>query len=321
MQRVLFLLIVAVVAVHAFNKTHFPAPHKRHIADANAGGEWYVRLPAPASWPDVMAMISALSGTCSVRSVTQTQFQTSMVLVCADLTGEQIQALINSAVAPLLGVANVGGLVATNDRVQHADVAAVSTVTTQSNAPVQLDVMDTPVTSGPAYAQDTLFHYTLCGTGIRTYTVDTGAKCTHAELSGRCVAWLNTLDGGSAVDGHGHGTHVASLIVGTTYGPAKCATLYAVKALDDEGYGTVSSVCDAIDAILDECLGNAAARPSVINLSLNGPKSSAIDSALLQLAQQCPCVIVVAAGNNAENACLSSPAGTFHANSHLTLTP
>jgi subtilisin family serine protease len=222
------------------------------------------------------------------------------------LAEPDIQTLMNAHVAPLWGVANVGALVVPNHRYTHAGAA---TPVTQSNAPVQLDVLDTAPGSSVAYVRDQLFHYAYQGAGIRAYTIDTGIIPTHSEFGTRAHAWINTVNGGSPLDGHGHGTHVASLIGGATFGVAKAVVIYAVKALDNDGYGTVASVCDGAVAVQEECAQTAADGPIVINLSLNGPKSSAIDSALATLSQQCSCAIAVAAGNNGVDACGSSPAG------------
>lgn len=48
----------------------------------------------------------------------------------------------------------------------------------------------------------------------------------------------------AAEDGNGHGTHVASTIVGTDRGVAKSAKVYAVKVLRSSGYGSNADVID-----------------------------------------------------------------------------
>lgn len=308
--RVLLLLLLVAHAAHAFNKTHFAAgPIKRSAAAAR--DEFYARLPGPATWDEVGRAINALQdvsgGACTVRSVTQTALQTALVVACPGRSADVVLDWINAAIAPVLGVANVGAMVEVNGRVEHA-----TSVTTQMSAPWSLDVLDTTLGASAAFERDQRFHYAYTGAGIIIYTVDTGVDGALAEFAtGRATGWLNTVDGsGSVLDGHGHGTHVASLAIGRTFGVAKGATLRAIKALDNDGYGDVGSVCDAIAAVLEECAGgDSNSNGIVINLSINGPKSSAIDSALAQLAQMCSCAIVVAAGNNGGDACTSSPAG------------
>ncbi len=304
----LFLLLLpATLCWGKLNMTRWPRPsppppggHERRVAAS--GVDYYIRLPAPATWTQVMDLITALdvmsNHTCSVIGVTQASFQTSMVIAnCAE---SLVQQWLSNTAAPHLGVANVGGLVDVNSQVKIA-----GSVTTQSGVAWNLDTLDSGATL------DGLYHYAYNATGLTVFIIDTGVVPTLSEFApnGRVVAWLNTVNGGSALDGHGHGTAVASLIGGVLYGVAKGVSINAIKALDDGGYGTVSSVCDAIAAAHDECMENPDARPTVINLSLNGPKSSAIESALSQLVSQCPCVVTVAAGNNAADACQSSPAG------------
>jgi hypothetical protein len=206
MGRHPFVLVALLLLLHsaaAFNKTFFSyPPHKRvadTVADAAAvaaptgGDEYYVKLPAPATWPEVAAAISALTaasnGACAVRSVTQASFQTSMVVVCTDVSAADIQALMNTHVAPLWGVANVGALVVPNERYAHAAPALV-----QANAPVHLDVLDTPINAGPPYVRDQLFHYAYRGVGIRAFVIDTGVVASHGEFGGRAHEWLNTVD-------------------------------------------------------------------------------------------------------------------------------
>jgi subtilisin family serine protease len=81
--------------------------------------------------------------------------------------------------------------------------------------------------------------------------IDTGVAAGHADLGGR-VGWgANTVGTGfttgadSAADGNGHGTHVAGIISAQdndmgTVGVAPQAQLYAMKALADDGTGTLS---------------------------------------------------------------------------------
>jgi len=173
---------------------------------------------------------------------------------------------------------------------------------TQSSAPYPLDRMD----SRPL-AYDGLYHYYGTGTGVKMYTIDTGVRATHNEFTGRATAWLNTLTGGSAADDNGHGTHVASLMIGVTYGMSKAATLKATKALDNNGVGSVSSVVSAIVAVNDDC----AASPNdlyVINMSLEGPVSDSICSALNSLRSTCHIALAVASGNSGQSTSLNSPA-------------
>jgi subtilisin family serine protease len=109
-------------------------------------------------------------------------------------------------------------------------------------------------------------------------------------------------------DGNGHGTHVAGTIGSTTYGVAKEVNLYAIKVLDDTGNGRNSDVIAGIDMVI------RAAKPgqTVINMSLGGGQSVALNSAV-NAAYSAGVVVVVAAGNNGADACMFSPAGAADA--------
>ncbi len=53
------------------------------------------------------------------------------------------------------------------------------------------------------------------------YVVDTGINIAHQDFEGRAVWGLTAPNGDDDVDGNGHGTHVASTIVGKDFGVAK----------------------------------------------------------------------------------------------------
>jgi subtilisin family serine protease len=171
----------------------------------------------------------------------------------------------------------------------------------QTGAPWHLDRLD----SQPLVL-DTHYNYFSLGAGVTIYIIDTGVRASHHEFSGRAVALANTLDLTGPADCNGHGTHVSSLAAGITYGVAKEASIRVIKALDCGGSGTVFSVAAALALVGDECAA-APDDPFVINLSLNGPPSATLDSALTNVLNACHAIATVAAGNSAANACSYSP--------------
>lgn len=57
------------------------------------------------------------------------------------------------------------------------------------------------------------------------------------DFEGR-VTWVARVYGDNDYDDHSHGTHCAGTIAGKTYGVAKKASLFAIKAFNAAGGGT-----------------------------------------------------------------------------------
>lgn len=144
------------------------------------------------------------------------------------------------------------------------------------------------------------------GVGVRVYVVDTGVRATHSELAGRVVSGLNVVpDGRGTDDCQGHGTHVAGTISGRLYGVAKQSTVVPVRVLDCSGSGSYSQLLTALNWIKSDALNNPA--ESVVNMSLGGPFSSALNAKVNELVSA-GIPVVVAAGNEGQSSCNASPA-------------
>jgi hypothetical protein len=70
----------------------------------------------------------------------------------------------------------------------------------------------------------------------QAYIIDSGIRFSHNEFGGRARSGVDMVDGGSADDANGHGTHVAAIVGGSTVGVAKNSRLTGVRV------GTVSSL-------------------------------------------------------------------------------
>ncbi|MEU5716315.1 S8 family serine peptidase [Streptomyces sp. NPDC020403] len=141
------------------------------------------------------------------------------------------------------------------------------------------------------------------GQGVTAYILDTGIESAHTEFGGRVGAGYDAIgDGRDGEDCNGHGTHVAGTVAGRTYGVAPSAALVPVRVLDCEGSGTWAGIIAGLDWI-----ARSATQPAVVNASLGGPASSAVDDAFDALAEQ-GTLPVVAAGNENQDACDVSPA-------------
>jgi aqualysin 1 len=153
------------------------------------------------------------------------------------------------------------------------------------------------------------FTYTRTGSGVKAYVIDTGIRFSHSQFGGRAVTGYDAVDGGSADDCNGHGTHVAGTIGGATYGVAKSVQLVGVRVLNCSGSGTTSGVIAGVNWVTGNHL---AGQPAVANMSLGGGASSALDTAVNNSIND-GVSYAVAAGNGdflgrQQNACNYSPA-------------
>ena len=172
---------------------------------------------------------------------------------------------------------------------------------TQSNPPWGLDRIDQR--NRPLNA---IYTFNFTGAGVRAYVIDTGIRTSHTQFGGRASNVFDAF-GGSGADCHGHGTHVAGTIGGSTYGVAKSSMPRGVRVLDCNGSGSNSGVIAGVDWVR---LNHIA--PAVANMSLGGGVSSALDTAVNNL-HNANVTIAVAAGNSNTNACNSSPARAANA--------
>jgi subtilisin family serine protease len=143
------------------------------------------------------------------------------------------------------------------------------------------------------------------GAGVDVYILDTGLQTNHASFQGRAKLLRNFVREENAEDRNGHGTHVAGTIGSALYGIAKKANIYGLKVLSTEGSGLYSRIIAAIDYVVQH------AKPgrTVINLSLAGEYSEALNDAMKN-ARKAGVVVVVAAGNESQDACKLSPASS-----------
>ena len=176
---------------------------------------------------------------------------------------------------------------------------------TQNNATWgldRLDQRDLPLSS--------TYSYGSTGFGVKAYIIDTGVRLTHDEFAGgRATSGYDAIDGGSADDCNGHGTHVAGTVGGSAYGVAKGVSLVAVRVLDCSGSGSTSGVIAGVNWVTTNHQPGQAA---VANMSLGGGISSALDTAVRNSVAD-GVTYALAAGNESTNACNSSPARTAEA--------
>ena len=149
------------------------------------------------------------------------------------------------------------------------------------------------------------YTYTATGAGVSVYIIDTGIRTSHVEFGGRAVGAYSSVKGKASTDDcHGHGTHVAGTVGGSTYGIAKGVKLYAVRVLDCDGSGSYSAVIAGIDWVTAH-----RQLPAVANMSLGGGKSQPLNDAV-RGSIAAGVTYAVAAGNSNYDACSFSPAST-----------
>ena len=145
----------------------------------------------------------------------------------------------------------------------------------------------------------------------------------HEEFEGRAeYPGFDPVDNATGsnqegLDCDGHGTHVASLAAGRIHGVAKKARIHSVRVLNCSGGGPWSTVISGINYVVQKA--SETGRPSVISMSLSGPKSNSVNMAVENAVngneslgiQGVP--VVVAAGDDNGDACNYSPASTSKA--------
>lgn len=147
------------------------------------------------------------------------------------------------------------------------------------------------------------FTATGSGQGATAYILDTGIDYVHAEFDGRATFGFDAIgDGQAGKDCAGHGTHVAGTVGGKTYGVARKVSLVSVRVLNCQGSGTLSGVIAGLDWVAEN-----AVQPAVLNASLGGGRSNALNNAATALSDS-GVLPVVAAGNESSDACNVSPA-------------
>ena len=174
---------------------------------------------------------------------------------------------------------------------------SINGYSTQENPTWGLDRIDQRINK-----LDKKYHYSSgAGSKSTVYVLDTGIDVNHPEFEGR-AKWGYDVTGDGQKNLHPHGTHCAGTIASKTYGVAKKATVVAVRVLGSDGSGSTSGIIAAIEWVVKQSTKN-----KVASMSLGGGVSQALNNAVAQASKK-GVIFVVAAGNENQNACDTSPA-------------
>ncbi|WEW58628.1 hypothetical protein PRK78_004096 [Emydomyces testavorans] len=167
--------------------------------------------------------------------------------------------------------------------------------------------------------RDYIYHETA-GKNITIYVVDSGVDVTHSEFDGRAKWGANLLGDGIDYDDDGHGTEIAGILIGKTWGVAKKATVIGIRAFNwgksatdeqlagglpdpgpQEDITLVALTWVVRHATQHQKLGKAA-----MVLSFGEPRNKVLDQAVEEAASA-GIFVVIAAGNDGTQTADDSP--------------
>lgn len=148
---------------------------------------------------------------------------------------------------------------------------------------------------------------------VDIYFIDSGIRSSHTEFANRNIRGQNFLPDQletNYTDCAGHGSHVAGTATGNSLGIGRQANLIIVRVLSCDAAGALRYVLRGLDWTLAQITESQRTKPSqriVINLSVATQRMTVLDEAVQALAQA-GALVVIAAGNTANDACNTSPA-------------
>ena len=163
----------------------------------------------------------------------------------------------------------------------------------------RIDQIDLPL--------DSAYHYNRVGSGVHVYVIDTGVRLTQQEFGTRATAVYDfgrsSSDPAFGFDSFNHGTFVAGVIGGKTYGVAKNALLHSVRVLAGGSNGNTQDLVNGINFVAANHI-----KPAVANISLavtGSCSTTSVDTAVQSLINSGVTVVVGAGDQNADAGCTS----------------
>ncbi|MEU1245691.1 S8 family peptidase [Micromonospora arida] len=147
------------------------------------------------------------------------------------------------------------------------------------------------------------------GTGVTVGVLDTGIDAGHPDFAGHLAEVRDFTGGNDPGDSVGHGTHVASTIVGS--GAASGGRYRGVAPGAKLLVGKVCATTECQDSDIITGMQWLAPQTRVVNLSVGGDDAPGLDpleTAVQELSHRYGTLFVVAAGNEGKPKSVSSPA-------------
>ncbi|MGH0142814.1 UNVERIFIED_CONTAM: hypothetical protein FKN15_076648 [Acipenser sinensis] len=171
-----------------------------------------------------------------------------------------------------------------------------------------------PEEDGARFHRQSHFSFLDDGDQVEVYLLDTSIQSNHREIKGRIV--VTNFDSVPEEDGarfhrqaskcDSHGTHMAGVVSGRDSGVAKGASVRSVRVLNCQGKGTVSGALAALEFIRGTLIAQPYS-PMIMLLPFTGGYSRTLNFAC-RLLVRTGVVLIAAAGNYQDDACLYSPA-------------
>lgn len=151
--------------------------------------------------------------------------------------------------------------------------------------------------------QNGTYTYSETGAGVDAYVIDSGVRISHDEFGGRATNAF-TVAGADFSDCFNHGTHVAGIIGGETFGVAKAVAIHNVRV---GAAGTCVPTTANVRAGVQFVTADATP-PAVANISIGLPVSATLNADVAALVAANVTVTVSAGNGNGADACNQSPA-------------
>jgi subtilisin family serine protease len=157
-----------------------------------------------------------------------------------------------------------------------------------------------------SYSSTWSFNPGFTGSNTNVWVLDTGCRCTHQQLTGRCTE-VRSYFPAQPTDGNGHGTHCAGTVAGMWEGTYSCGyaintKIWCIKVLSNAGSGSNADIIDGVNYVVN----NKKPGYNIISMSLGGGLNTALNTAVNN-AVASGVMVVVAAGNSNVNAANTSP--------------